>query len=92
MRNLAKSIRPVRTGRIDLAQQNLDFLDDPLPASSRTPPPIPHRVQTLANEKYTFDAICFNAGMARNVDARDVAHTKRGYELIYLNHLLTMMG
>ena len=49
-------------------------------------------VQTLYNEKYVFDAICYNAGMARNVDARDVARTKRGYELIYLNHLLTMMG
>jgi len=55
-------------------------------------------VRTLSNEKYTFDAICYNAGMARNVDARDVARTKHGYEItvgtnhlghFYLNHLLT---
>jgi len=44
-----------------------------------------------------FDAVCYNAGVARNIDARDIARTKDGFELtvgtnhlghIYLNHLL----
>ena len=56
-------------------------------------------VQTLVNDKYVLDAICYNAGIARNVDAKDVVRTKQGYEVtvgtnhlghFYLNHLLTM--
>ncbi len=44
-----------------------------------------------------FDAVCYNAGIARNIDAKDVARTKEGFELtvgtnhlghFYLNHLL----
>ena len=41
MRNPAKFGRPVRTGRPNLAQQNLDFLDDPLLLPSRAPPRYP---------------------------------------------------
>lgn len=35
-----------------------------------------------------FDAVCYNAGLARSVDAKDVARTKQGFELtIGTNHL-----
>jgi len=45
----------------------------------------------------SFDAVCYNAGLARNTGASDVARTERGFELtvgtnhlghFYLNHLL----
>ena len=44
-----------------------------------------------------FDAVCYNAGVARNTEAKDVARTAQGFELtigvnhlghFYLNHLL----
>jgi protochlorophyllide reductase len=36
-------------------------------------------VKQLSGEK--FDAVCYNAGIARNTDAKDVARTKQGFEL-----------
>jgi protochlorophyllide reductase len=55
-------------------------------------------VKQLSGEK--FDAVCYNAGIARNTDAKDVARTKQGFELtvgtnhlghFYLNHLILPM-
>lgn len=52
-------------------------------------------VKSLPNQ--SFDAVCYNAGLARNTGATDVARTKQGFELtvgtnhlghFYLNHLL----
>ena len=35
-----------------------------------------------------FDAVCYNAGLARNTEAKDVARTKQGFELtVGTNHL-----
>mmetsp|Transcript_38191 Transcript_38191/g.92129 ORF Transcript_38191/g.92129 Transcript_38191/m.92129 type:complete len:380 (+) Transcript_38191:28-1167(+) len=35
-----------------------------------------------------FDAVCYNAGLARNTDAKDVARTRQGFELtVGTNHL-----
>lgn len=54
-------------------------------------------VRNLSDKNYAFDAVCYNAGLARNVDSKDVARTTQGYELtvgtnhlghFYLNHLL----
>jgi short-subunit dehydrogenase involved in D-alanine esterification of teichoic acids len=28
-----------------------------------------------------FDVVCYNAGIARNTEAKDVARTKQGFEL-----------
>jgi protochlorophyllide reductase len=36
-------------------------------------------VKQLSGEK--FDAVCYNAGIARNTEAKDVARTKQGFEL-----------
>ncbi len=46
-------------------------------------------VRNLKNDgDYVFDAVCYNAGLARNVDAKDVARTKQGFELtVGTNHL-----
>ena len=47
--------------------------------------------------KPAFDAVCYNAGLARNTEAKDVLRTKQGFELtagtnhlghFYLHHLL----
>jgi protochlorophyllide reductase len=54
-------------------------------------------VRNLKDKHYSFDAVCYNAGLARNVNSKDVARTTRGFELtvgtnhlghFYLNHLL----
>lgn len=37
-------------------------------------------VKKLNGEK-KFDAVCYNAGIARNTEAKDVARTKQGFEL-----------
>ena len=43
-------------------------------------------VKQLNNDK--FDAVCYNAGVARNTDAKDVKRTKQGFELtVGTNHL-----
>jgi len=43
-------------------------------------------VKQLNNDK--FDAVCYNAGLARNTDAKDVKRTKQGFELtVGTNHL-----
>ena len=35
-----------------------------------------------------FDAVCYNAGLARNTEAKDVARTRQGFELtVGTNHL-----
>lgn len=40
------------------------------------------------NGSPTFDAVCYNAGLARNTAAEDVARTKQGFELtVGTNHL-----
>lgn len=48
--------------------------------------------------KATFDAVCYNAGIARNTEAKDVTRTAQGFEStiginhlghFYLHHLLT---
>ena len=46
-------------------------------------------VKNLSSSGTTlFDAVCYNAGLARNVDATDVARTKQGFELtVGTNHL-----
>lgn len=36
-------------------------------------------VKKLNGDK--FDAVCYNAGIARNTEAKDVARTKQGFEL-----------
>ena len=33
------------------------------------------------NDGAKFDAVCYNAGIARNTEAKDVARTKQGFEL-----------
>jgi NAD(P)-dependent dehydrogenase (short-subunit alcohol dehydrogenase family) len=33
------------------------------------------------NSGAKFDAVCYNAGIARNTEAKDVARTKQGFEL-----------
>lgn len=33
------------------------------------------------NSGEKFDAVCYNAGIARNTEAKDVARTKQGFEL-----------
>ena len=57
-------------------------------------------VKNLSSSGYSdkkFDAVCYNAGLARGVGATDVARTAQGFELtvgtnhlghFYLNHLL----
>jgi len=49
------------------------------------------------NDGAVFDAVCYNAGVARNTEAKDVLRTAQGFELtigvnhlghFYLNHLL----
>lgn len=51
----------------------------------------------VKSQQQPFDAVCYNAGLARNTGADDVARTKQGFELtigtnhlghFYLNHLL----
>ncbi|KAL7509415.1 hypothetical protein ACHAXN_008850 [Cyclotella atomus] len=40
------------------------------------------------NSGAKFDAVCYNAGIARNTEAKDVARTKQGFELtVGTNHL-----
>lgn len=44
--------------------------------------------KALAADSRTFDAVCYNAGVARNTSAKDVARTKQGFELtVGTNHL-----
>lgn len=53
--------------------------------------------QCASQSSAPFDAVCYNAGLARNTEAKDVARTKQGFELtvgtnhlghFYLHHLL----
>ena len=40
-----------------------------------------------------FDAVCYNAGVARNTGAKDVARTKQGFETtVGVNHLVSWGG
>ena len=54
-------------------------------------------VANLKKGGASFDAVCYNAGLSRNTEAKDVARTAQGFELtvgtnhlghFYLNHLL----
>mmetsp|Transcript_29137 Transcript_29137/g.58132 ORF Transcript_29137/g.58132 Transcript_29137/m.58132 type:complete len:454 (-) Transcript_29137:18-1379(-) len=54
-------------------------------------------VSNLKSSAASFDAVCYNAGIARNTEAKEVERTKQGFELtvgtnhlghFYLNHLM----